>query len=330
MDIPILEGNEAHQKFREWVAHHRQPVILRGVDVGSCVDKWASPEYIKAKADDSPVKIHVTSDPLRMDFKAKNFKYATCGLHELIDKASGSGGAKADDEASSSGGEGTNQKSYYYLRSTTEDIRSKEPVLFHRDFPGLSGDFRLPPDLFFDPDRTFSSVFRVSSGGVRVWTHYDVMDNVYVQVVGRKRAVLWPPDQALNLYLDGGDKSRVIDLDDKAKIETEFPKFLEAEKHRWQGNLEPGDVLYIPALWFHNMTAVDFGVAVNVFWKNLGDEVYDKKDPYGNRDLLPAAKAMRMLDNVIKQLEDLPADYKDFYARQLIARIEKKCLANPI
>jgi tRNA wybutosine-synthesizing protein 5 len=74
------------------------------------------------------------------------------------------------------------------------------------------------------------------------------------------------------------------------------------------------------------MTAEDFGVAINVFWKNLDPDLYDAKDPYGNKDLLPAAKSLRMLDNVIKQLETLPAEYRDFYARQLISRIEAKCL----
>ena len=276
--------------------------------LGDCVAKW-SPEYIVSNAEDKPVKIHVTEDPLRMDFVAKNFKYATVGLHELMSKAS------SDD-----------QELKYYLRSTSEDIRSKDAVLFHKDFPGLASDFELP-DLF-DQERLFSSVFRVSSPGIRVWTHYDVMDNVYVQILGRKKAILWAPDEALNLYLDGGDKSKVIDIDDVQKIRSEFPKFLDAE--RYVGDLEPGDILYIPALWFHNMTAVDFGVAINVFWKNLDPDLYDKKDPYGNRPLLPAAKASRMLDNVMKQLDELPSEYKDFYGRQLIERVSKKCLRKPI
>ena len=31
------------------------------------------------------------------------------------------------------------------------------------------------------------------------------------------------------------------------------------------------------------MTAKDFGIAVNLFWKNLDDKLYDPKDPYGNK-----------------------------------------------
>ena len=70
---------------------------------------------------------------------------------------------------------------------------------------------------------------------------------------------------ALNLYLDG-DKSKVIDIDNVERNMTEFPNFFKAEQ--WSCDLIPGDILYIPALWFHNMTAKDYGVAINVFWKN--------------------------------------------------------------
>jgi hypothetical protein len=59
----------------------------------------------------------------------------------------------------------------------------------------------------------------------------------------------------------------------------------------------------------------------------IDEEMYDKKDPYGNKDLLPAAKSMRMLDNVWHQLDSLPEQYRDFYGRQLIARLEQKCLS---
>jgi len=91
-----------------------------------------------------------------------------------------------------------------------------------------------------------------------------------------------------------------------------------------------GDVLYIPALWFHNMTAKSFGIAINIFWKNLDQSLYDPKDPYGNKDLLPAAKGLSMLDKVIDQLQVLPDDCRDFYARHMILKLESKCLSKPL
>jgi hypothetical protein len=51
--------------------------------------------------------------------------------------------------------------------------------------------------------------------------------------------------------------------------------------------MEPGDI-FIPALWFHNA----FGIAVNVFRKNLEHQLYDKNDPYGNKYLIPANRVI--------------------------------------
>ena len=96
---------------------------------------------------------------------------------------------------------------------------------------------------------------------------------------------------------------------------------------QYKADLLPGDILFIPALWFHNMLAKDFGVAVNVFWRELGDNLYDQKNTYSNKDHLPAAKAMRMLDNMMRQLQDLPEEYKDFYARRLVLRVQEKCFS---
>ena len=86
------------------------------------------------------------------------------------------------------------------------------------------------------------------------------------------------------------------------------------------------DFYFLSALWFHNVISIDFGIAVNVFWKHLDDKLYDTKDTYGNKDPLPASRSFQILDRALKTLEELPDCYRDFYARRLIARIEKKAL----
>lgn len=128
---------------------------------------------------------------------------------------------------------------------------------------------------------------------------------------------MFSPKDALNLYMNG-DKSEVIDIDcpDLQK----YPKF--ENVCRYECMLHPGDALFIPAMWFHNITTLDFSVGVNVFYKNLDERLYDQKDIYGNKDLVPAARAMQMVDKAIKMLDELPSDYKDFYSRLLIARVE--------
>ena len=145
------------------------------------------------------------------------------------------------------------------------------------------------------------------------------MDNILVEVVGRKKVVLFPPSDAPFLYLTG-DKSQVTNIDQPDL--TKYPKF--AQSTRYECVLEAGDVLFIPALWFHHVTAIDFAVAVNVFWRHLPKELYDSKDPYGNKDPLPAQRALQMVDRAVKMLDALPKDHKQFYCLRLISSIEKK------
>lgn len=150
------------------------------------------------------------------------------------------------------------------------------------------------------------------------------MDNLLIQVCGRKRIILFSPQDASNLYLNG-DKSEVLDID-KPDLQL-YPKF--SLTIPYECYLEPGDILFIPSMWFHNVLSIDFGAAVNVFWRHLDSELYDKKDVYGNKDLIPAAQAMQMVDKVIKNLDKLPTEYHDFYARRIICKLEKKCLVTP-
>ena len=39
-----------------------------------------------------------------------------------------------------------------------------------------------------------------------------------------------------------------------------------------------------------------------MFWKELEEKMYDPKDPYGNKDHLPAAKALQSVDTVIRHV----------------------------
>jgi tRNA wybutosine-synthesizing protein 5 len=148
------------------------------------------------------------------------------------------------------------------------------------------------------------------------------MDNILIQVVGRKRVILFPPSDVPCLYLTG-DKSRVMDLD--APDTETFPNFSQAT--RWETLLEPGDVLYIPALWFHNVTTLDFGVAVNVFWRHLEAEFYDSKDTYGNKDPPQVQRSLQMVERAAKALSGLPEEHRQFYGHRLLAHLEEKLKA---
>ena len=83
---------------------------------------------------------------------------------------------------------------------------------------------------------------------------------------------------------------------------------------------------YISALWYHNVINLEWGVAVNIFWRHLEASYYDPKDPYGNKDLLPGSRALQVMDRAVKILEELPEEYKDFYVKRLMIRLQQKGL----
>jgi len=284
------------------LAPARQPVVLRGAPLGPCSTIW-TPDYLAEQLEGVKVPVHVATQPA-LDWLGKNFRYEEMQADELVRRAA-------------AGEPGL------YLRAVSRTQPRTRPTQLQEEFPSIAADFQLPAGLV-PADQLFSSVLRLSSPATTVWTHYDIMDNLYCQVIGCKRAVLWPPDQANLLYL-AGDKSRVLDIDNPDP--DQFPLFHQAWRHEVE--LMPGDLLYIPALWFHNMKARDFGVAVNIFWKELEGRLYDQKDPYGNRVHLPAARADRMLDNVVRQLQQLPEEYTQFYANQLVNKLKKKCCKEP-
>ena len=101
--------------------------------------------------------------------------------------------------------------------------------------------------------------------------HYDMSNNVACCAVGRRRFTLFPPEQVANLYpgplepTPGGQVVSMVDL--RAPDLARYPRFAEALAVAQVADLEPGDGLIYPALWWHNVEALDpFNVLVNYWW----------------------------------------------------------------
>ncbi|MBI4779898.1 MAG: cupin-like domain-containing protein [Oscillatoriophycideae cyanobacterium NC_groundwater_1537_Pr4_S-0.65um_50_18] len=108
--------------------------------------------------------------------------------------------------------------------------------------------------------------------------HYDPTDGTLIQMHGSKRVLLFPPSQTANLYpfpfylhLRHGMRvrawfSRVYP--DRPDFEA-FPRLRQALSDRYELVLEPGEALYIPAGWWHEVTALGEGMvcSLNRFWR---------------------------------------------------------------
>jgi hypothetical protein len=87
--------------------------------------------------------------------------------------------------------------------------------------------------------------------------------------------------------------------------------------------LQPGDLLFIPALWAHHTEALrgSPSVAVNVFWRELHSGAYPRKDLYGNADPVLASEALKLVETAGKKLASLPRDHKVFYGGLAASRL---------
>lgn len=100
---------------------------------------------------------------------------------------------------------------------------------------------------------------------------------------------------------------------------SKFPDFSSARSIDF--TLNPGEVLYIPALWFHNVRSEEFSVSVNSFFRHLPLEFYDRKDLYCNRDPPLVQESSRLLDQIIDRMDQLPDDFREFYMKRFSRRL---------
>jgi hypothetical protein len=106
----------------------------------------------------------------------------------------------------------------------------------------------------------------------RIAAHYDLPDNLAVVAAGRRRFTLFPPAQLANLYigpLDFNPAGQAISLVDFAAPDYDrYPRFREALAHAQVAELEAGDAIFIPSMWWHHVEALaPFNVLVNYWWR---------------------------------------------------------------
>lgn len=110
-------------------------------------------------------------------------------------------------------------------------------------------------------------------GRSRTAAHWDVPQNLACVVTGRRRFTLFPIEQVGNLYvgpLDVTPAGQAISLVDFSDPDLDrFPKFRDAMNAALVAELDPGDVLYIPSLWWHHVESLDaLGMMVNFWWRD--------------------------------------------------------------
>lgn len=139
--------------------------------------------------------------------------------------------------------------------------------------PGFSdnNNITIPRDKHIDAMEERVSIW--IGGATTATCHFDALDNIACCVAGKRRFTLFPPDQISNLYpgpLEPTPGGQVISLVDfKNPDFQKFPRFNDALLTARIVDLEPGDALYIPAMWWHHVESLaPYNVLVNYWWED--------------------------------------------------------------
>jgi hypothetical protein len=101
--------------------------------------------------------------------------------------------------------------------------------------------------------------------------HQDPSENIACVLAGRRRFTVIPPDQVGNLYLGPFEitpaGAAVSMADPEAPDLERFPRFREALAVAQVAELEPGDALFVPYMWWHHVRSLDpLNAMVNYWW----------------------------------------------------------------
>ena len=106
---------------------------------------------------------------------------------------------------------------------------------------------------------------------VTVAPHFDVADNLAFVMAGRRRFILFPPEQTPNLYpgpMDATPANVPISMVSLDEPEFDrFPRYRAALDAALVAELQPGDAVFIPYLWWHGVQSLgEFNVLMNYWW----------------------------------------------------------------
>lgn len=110
------------------------------------------------------------------------------------------------------------------------------------------------------------------SNKTKIAAHQDFPDNLAICVAGKRRFTLFPPEQVDNLYIGpldntpAGQPISLVNIDQPDF--RQHPKYKTAIANAIVVDLEPGDALLIPSLWWHAVEGQEqVNMLINYWWQ---------------------------------------------------------------
>uniref|UniRef100_A0A8C6XNG7 JmjC domain-containing protein 5 n=1 Tax=Naja naja TaxID=35670 RepID=A0A8C6XNG7_NAJNA len=222
------------QRFRERFLLPGAPLVLEGVvDHWPCLRKW-SVDYLLQLAGNRTVPVELGARYTDQDWSQNLMTVA-----EFV-------GRFVKQE---------NPNGYLAQHQLFEQIPELKEDIGIPDYCclGKNDEEEITINAWFGPSGTISPL------------HQDPQQNFLVQVMGRKYIRLFSPDQSEKLYPHEGHllhNTSQVDVEDPDFVK--FPKFKEAAFQ--DCILNPGEVLFIPASYWHYVRALDTSFSVSFWW----------------------------------------------------------------
>lgn len=143
-------------------------------------------------------------------------------------------------------------KKYYLMQTSIPDVLPE--LLGDVDTPQYVGTTGAAAHLWFGAARTVTPL------------HYDMANNLLAQIHGRKRITLFSPAQESRLYPFpvGARHPHLSRVDIEAADLERFPAFRKAVS--MECVVAPGDLLFLPAFWWHHVRSLDVAISVSFWW----------------------------------------------------------------
>ena len=241
------------ERFRRDVAESCEPAVLRGAcsdwpALEAAQQSWnALASYIAQFDNGVPAQAFIGDSEIagryfyRDDFDGFNFAREDLRVTEALERI----GTSAEKPGAMT----------LYMGSLPADDH----------LPGFGAENRLP--MLDEQVRP-----RVWIGNAsQVACHFDTFENIACVVAGRRHFTLFPPEAIGDLYvgpIDNTMAGQPVGLAvGSAPGDPRFPRFEQARDHARVVELEPGDALYLPKLWWHQVEATEsINMLVNYWW----------------------------------------------------------------